>query len=145
MKNSAIALCIGLVAVACTSRDVGPHALTAEEKAAEARAVQNAGCGIENQARCDHLIENRILFGRFFAPETLGGMDESEKLRGRRITTKFVVEAAAAIRQCNRVVDDSITIIKGMEINGGKFLVKGTSPLVQQSSTCFITPQPEES
>jgi hypothetical protein len=39
----------------------------------------------------------------------------------------------------------SLKIIKGMEIAGKKFDVMGTSPLVQQTSKCFITPQLEAS
>ena len=54
-----------LIAVACTSRDIGPYALTSEDKARQAAAAGKAQCAIENQPRCDHLIENRILFGRF--------------------------------------------------------------------------------
>lgn len=145
MRNQFILVGLAILAVACTSRDVGPYAPTAEDKNLESQAAQKAMCGIENQARCDHLIENRLLFGRFFSPETLGGMDESEKFRGRRVTTKFVVEAVAAIKQCNRVDALSVNIVKGMEIAGKKFDVKGTSPLVEQESTCFITPSSEES
>ncbi|MEM7290291.1 MAG: hypothetical protein AAF412_08000 [Pseudomonadota bacterium] len=134
-----------LIIVACTSRDVGPYVLSAEDKSLEQKAAANAMCAIQNQARCDHLIENRTLFGRFFAPQTLGGMDESEKFRGRSVTTKVVVEALSAINQCTRVTGNSVTIIKGMQIDGKKFDVQGSSPLVEGQSACFIEPSPEES
>ena len=136
---------IAVVAVACSSRNIGPNAPTAEDLANETLAVQKTQCAIENQARCAHLIENRTLFARFYTPETLGGMTENEKVKGRRITTKFVVEAVAAIKQCNRVTAESITLIRGMAINGRKYLVKGTAPLEPQTSICFLMPQPEES
>lgn len=145
MMRYGVLLMIALVAVACTSRDFGVNRTTSEDRAKQAVAAQYVGCAFENQARCDHLIENRTLFGRFFAPATLGGMDENEKFRGRQITTKFVVEALSTIKQCNPVTDESVTIISGMEINGAKYLVKGTSPLQQQSSACFISPETEES
>ena len=101
-------------------------------------------CAFENQERCAHVIENRNLMTRFFAPETLGGMNESEKFRGRRITTKFVVEAAASIRQCRPVVADSVVILRDMQINGSTFLMKATAP-ANETSACFITPDPEAS
>ena len=143
MRNlTLIGICAVLV-TACPSRDVGPNAPTAQDKTNETVAAQKSMCTIENQTRCDHLIENRNLFGRFFAPQTLGGMDENEKQRGRRITTKFVVEAVAAINQCKRVELTSIPIVKGMIIAKQKFNVMGTSPLVKGESTCFITPQTE--
>ena len=132
------------MAVACTSRDVGPYAPTAEDKQNEALAAQNAMCAFENQARCSHVIENRILMSRFFAPETLGGMDESEKFRGRRVTTKFIVEAAAAIKQCRRVTEESLIVLKDVDINGAKWQMKATKP-VNETSSCFITPEPEAS
>ena len=97
---------------ACTSREVGPYAPTAEDKRTEALAAQNSMCRIENQARCAHVIENRILMSRFFAPENLGGMREDEKFRGRRITTRFISEAVAGINQCQRVTADSIVILR---------------------------------
>ena len=132
------------LAVACTSRDVGPYAPTAEDKQNEALAAQNAMCAFENQARCTHVIENRILMARFFAPETLGGMNESEKFRGRRVTTKFIVEAAASVKQCRRVTQESVILLKNVDINGGKWLMKATKP-VNESAACFLTPDPEAS
>ena len=130
---------------ACTSRDVGPYAATPEDKQQEKVAASKAMCVIDNRARCDHLIENRQLFARFFAPATLGGLDESEKFRGQRITTKFVVEALAATNQCVAPVEPSVIIINSMQIDGRKFDVKGTSPLQEQQSSCFITPSLEDS
>lgn len=137
------AFAIALFVAACSSTDIGPYALTDDDKAKQVSAAGKTMCAIENRARCDHLIENRLLFGRFFAPETLGGMDEAEKLRGRSVTTKFVVEAVAEIKQCNRINSPSIPIVKGMDIAGGKYTVMGTSPLLEGESTCFITPQVE--
>ncbi len=136
---------LSLLAASCTSRDVGPYAPTAEDKNLEKIAASKPMCVIDNQARCDHLIENRLLFGRFFAPETLGGLDESEKFRGRRITTKFVVEALAATNQCVAPSEPTVTIVRGMIIDGRRFDAKGTSPLVEQQSSCFITPSAEDS
>lgn len=135
---------LSVLAVACTSRDVGPYAPTAQDKQNEVLAAQNAMCVFENQARCSHVIENRILMSRFFAPETLGGMDESEKFRGRQVTTKFIVEAAAGIKQCRKVTEDSIVLLKGVDINGGKWQMKATKP-VNENSACFITPELEAS
>ncbi|MDJ0614371.1 MAG: hypothetical protein QNJ29_11920 [Rhizobiaceae bacterium] len=145
MRKLVAFVCIAVFAVACTSRDVGPYAPTTEEKSLEQIAATKSMCVIQNQARCDHLIENRSLFSRFFAPATLGGLDESEKFRGRRITTKFVVEALAATNQCVPPSGPSVTIVKGMEIDKRRFDVKGTSPLLEQQSSCFITPSSEES
>ena len=135
---------LGMLAVACTSRDVGPYAPTAEDKQNEVLAAQNAMCAFENQARCSHVIENRILMSRFFAPETLGGMDESEKFRGRRVTTKFIVEAAASIKQCRKVSQEAVILLKDVDINGGKWQMKATKP-VDANASCFITPSPEAS
>ena len=135
---------MAVIAIACTSREMGPYAPTAEDKQNEVLAVKNAMCAFENQERCAHVIENRNLMTRFFAPETLGGMNESEKFRGRRITTKFIVEAAASIRQCRPVVANSIIILRDVKINGGTFLMKATTP-ANETSACFITPDPEAS
>ena len=124
--------------IACTSRDVGPYAPTAQDKSNEQLAVQNAQCAFENQNRCSHVVENRILLSRFFAPEGFGGMDESEKFRGRRVTTKFIVEAAAGIQQCTKVFEDSVILLKNIDINGGKWQMKATKP-VSPTANCFIT------
>lgn len=137
-------MALSCLAVACTSRDVGPYAPTAEDKQNEVLATKNAMCAIENQARCAHVIENRILMSRFFAPETLGGLDESEKFRGRRVTTKFIVEAAAGIRQCRPVTSESIVILKDVNINGGKWQFRATKP-VNETASCFLAPEPEAS
>jgi len=137
-------LILSTLAVACTSRDVGPLAPTAEDKQNEVLASQKAMCMIENQERCAHVIENRILMSRFFAPETLGGLDEPEKFRGRRVTTKFVVEAVANIKQCRKVTEESIILLRDMKINGSTWLMKATKP-VNATAACFITPDPEAS
>ena len=135
----------GIILVGCSSHDIGPYALTDEDKAQQRLAASRAMCRIENQKRCDHLIENRTLFGRFFAPQTVGGLDEDEKIRGRRITTKFVVEALSTVQQCNRVEGQSVKIISGMEIDKRKFDVMGSSPLIENQSACFIQPSTENS
>ncbi len=135
---------LSVLVVACTSRDVGPYAPSAQDKQNEVLAAQNAMCVFENQARCAHVIENRVLMSRFYAPETLGGMDESEKFRGRSVTTKFIVEAAAAIKQCRRVSEESLILLKDVDINGGKWQMRATKP-VNENAACFITPDPEAS
>lgn len=145
MKRSLIVSCVVVLAVACTSRDVGPYAPDAQDKANQQLAAQKVFCVMEDQSRCDELIENRLLFARFFAPESFGGMDEGEKFRGRSVVTKKVVESVAAIKQCNRVQGDTIAILKGMDVAGSKYEVRGTSPLVPQNASCFLAPQPEES
>lgn len=145
MRHYLALLCLCILVTACTSRDVGPYAPTAEEKGQEKLAATRAMCVIENQARCDHLIENRVLFGRFFVPSVLGGLDESERIRGRRITTKFVIEALAMNNQCVAPAEPSIAIVTGMQIDGRLFDVKGTSPLKEQQSSCFISPSSEDS
>ena len=145
MTRVFMVIAIAVLAVSCNSRDVGPYAPDAQDRANQQIAAQKAMCAMEDQARCDELIENRLLFARFFAPESFGGMDESEKFRGRSVVTKKVVESVAAIKQCNRVDGETIAILKGMDVAGVKHEVRGTSPLVPQSSTCFISPQPEES
>ncbi|MEM7067364.1 MAG: hypothetical protein AAF478_00660 [Pseudomonadota bacterium] len=132
------------IMAACSSTDIGPYAPTSEEKRLETAATTKAMCRIENQERCAHVIENRLLMSRFFAPETLGGMDESEKFRGRSITTKFVVEAVAAINQCQRVTEDSVILLRDMKIDKGTYFLKATKP-VSVNSACFITPEPEAS
>ncbi|MEM9331358.1 MAG: hypothetical protein AAGA53_08520 [Pseudomonadota bacterium] len=144
MINRMFIVLISCVLVACTSRDVGPYAPTSDDKRNEALAVKNAMCTFENQERCAHVIENRTLMSKFFLPETLGGIDETEKFRGRRITTKFVVEAAAAIAQCVPVTQESIVILRDVKIAGGTYQMRATKP-VNQSSACFITPDPEAS
>ena len=141
----------GLVLSACSSTDVGPNAPTAQDKANEQLAVQNVMCAFEphpegKQSSCDHLIENRLLLGRMFLPATLGGIDEAEKIRGRRVTTKFIVKAAASIKQCQKVsLENTITIIRDVKIAGGTYLLKGTAPLEEGVASCFITPVVEGS
>ncbi|MEO0328280.1 MAG: hypothetical protein AAF217_06730 [Pseudomonadota bacterium] len=143
MRIFAFILLAGVL-LACTSRDVGPYAPSAEDKSNEQLAANNAFCAFENQEKCAHVIENRILLSRFFAPKTLGGMDESEKFRGRRVTTRFVVEAAASIQQCNRVNGEAVTILKDMDIAGRKWQLKASKPAIPTAS-CFLMPDPEAS
>jgi len=139
VKKTTFPILVALLLVACSSRDVGPFALTQEEKAVEANAVTKLMCRVENQARCGHVIDNRILFGRFFAPETLGGLDEGEKFRGRQVTTKFIAEAVAGINQCQKVTETSVSLVKNLIIAGGTYEFRGTSPLDQDNSACFLT------
>jgi len=141
MKKLAVPVLLGLAISACTSTDVGVNAPTAEDKAIHAQALNKLMCRVENQARCAHVIENRILFGRFFAPKTLGGLEEDEKRRGRRITTKFIAEAVANINQCQPVTAESVVLVKDLKLAGGTYEFKGTSPLDQQTSACFLITQ----
>jgi len=137
--------------VACSSTNLGPNAPTQEELALEQKAVQNLMCAFEphpegKQSPCAHLIENRQLLNRFFAPAGIGNLTESEKIRGRRITTRFVVNAAGSISQCQRVTsEDTVNIIRDVKIANGTYLVKGTSPLLEESSSCFLTQSQESS
>ncbi|MEM8651659.1 MAG: hypothetical protein AAGF54_14085 [Pseudomonadota bacterium] len=110
----------------------------------EKRALENIMCIFENQTRCDHIIENRTIFARFFAPADLGGLTANQKINGRRVTTKFVVEAAASIQQCQRTSTETISLIKDVKISGGTYRVEGTKPLEQGQSVCFIAPEPTE-
>ena len=140
---------IAMILAACTSSDIGPNRPTQQDKANEQLAAQNAMCAFEphpegKQSPCAHMIENRLLLGRYFTPRSLGGLKESEKLRGRRITTKFIVEAAARIQQCRKVSEENtINIIRDIKIAGGTYLLKGTSPLSEENSSCFLTPVQE--
>ena len=143
MRKSLLPILLGVFASACVSTDVGPNALSAEDKAVQQQAVSKLMCRVENQARCTHVIENRILFGRFFAPETLGGMPEDEKRKGRRVTTKFISEAVAGINQCQPVNAESVVLVKGLKLNGGNYEFRGTSPLDPQTSACFLTQSSE--
>lgn len=140
-----------LMLAACNSSTVGPNAPTAEFKEKEQLALQNIMCAFEphpegKQSPCAHLIENRLLLGKYFAPLLPRNMKEAEQIRGRRITTKFIVESAAKIRQCQRVpLENSINIIRDIKIAGGTYLLKGTSPLSEETSSCFLTPVQEGS
>ena len=145
MRFNSVIVVLALVVAACTSRDVGPYAPTEAEKQTELKATQNIMCAFENQARCAHLIENRLLLSRFYLYETLGGLNESEKYRGRSVTNKFVAEAAANIRQCRRVSGDTVSIIKGLELAGSTYEVRGSSPLSEEDSACFLAPFQEAS
>ncbi len=131
-----------LLLAGCSSTGAGQGDTDSQYRSLELAAAGNLQCAWENQARCSHMIENRSLMARFFAPETLGGLNEPEKQRGRRITTKFVVEAAAAINQCRRVTAKSVTIVKDVRISEKGYRVEGTAPL-NASSSCFLTPDPE--
>ena len=121
--------------------------VTSEQKQfleSEKLALKNIMCVFENQARCDHIIENRSIFARFFAPADLGGLTAAEKIRGRNVTTKFVVEAAASIQQCQRTSLETISLIKDVKISDGTYRVEGTKPLQKGQSVCFLTPEPTE-
>jgi len=134
---------LGLFAAACTSSEIGPNAPTSDDKAAQQQAVSKLMCRVENQARCTHVIENRILFGRFFAPKTLGGIPEDEKRKGRRVTTKFISEAVASINQCQPVSADSVVLVRDLILAGGTYEFRGTVPLDTQTSACFLTQSSE--
>ena len=129
-----------MVLASCVSTDIGPNAYTKEDLQTQRIAGQNAGCAIENQERCKHVIENRILMARFFAPKTLGGLREDEKIKGRRVTTRFVAEAAAAISACRRVTQEALPLIRDMDLDGSKFTLKATAPITE-TSTCFLEPE----
>ncbi len=140
-----------MVATACSSTEFGPNKLTQQDKSNQQLAVQNIMCEFEphpegegKQSPCAHLIEHRLLLGKFFAPLLPRGMKEAEQNRGRRVTTKFIVEAAAKIQQCRKVsLENTINVIRDVKIAGGTYLVKGTSPLSQENSSCFLTPVQE--
>lgn len=140
---------IAMFLAACSSTDIGPNAPTQEFKATEQVALQNLMCAFEphpegKQSPCAHLIENRLLLGRFFSPLLPRGMKEAEQNRGRRITTKFIVEAAAKIQQCRKVpLENTINVIRDVKIAGGTYLLRGTSPLSEENSSCFLTPAQE--
>ncbi len=142
MRKQAVVLIVAGITAACSSSDIGPNAPTETDRQNEVLATQKAMCRIENQARCIHVIENRTLMARFFTAETQGGMEEEEKIKGRRLTTRFVVEAAAAIKQCQPVTQESVILLRDIKIAGGTYLMKATKP-VNESSACFITPDPE--
>jgi len=141
----------GLFLVACSSTNLGPNAPTQQELALEQKAVQNLMCAFEphpegKQSPCAHLIENRQLLNRFFAPAGIGNLNEAEKIRGRRITTRFIVNAAGSINQCRKITsENTVNIIRDIEIADGTYLVKGTSPLSEENSSCFLTQSLESS
>lgn len=130
-----------LVLAACSNTNSQSSGDTSYE-ALELAASNNLQCAWENQQRCSHVIENRALFARFFAPPTLGNMEEAEKNNGRRVTTRFIVEATAGINQCQKVGSNSIPLVKDVRIAGKGYRVEGTAPL-SQASRCFLTPDPE--
>lgn len=143
MRKFSIPVLFVLVISACSSTDYGPNAPTAEDKAIQSQAVTKLMCRVENQARCTHVIENRILFGRFFAPKTLGGLQEDEKRRGRRVTTNFIAEAVAGINQCQPVTAESVVLVRDLKMADGTYEFRGTSPLDEQTSACFLTQSTE--
>ena len=59
------ALSLLLALTGCNAETSGVYAADENERAIETKAVSNAMCRIENQARCGHLIENRTVFSRF--------------------------------------------------------------------------------
>ena len=137
--------------VACSSTDIGPNRPDAQYKANEQLAIQNVMCAFEphpqgKQSPCAHMIENRLLLGKFFQPLLPRGVTEAERNKARRLTTKFVVEAAARIKQCRKVpLENTINIIRDVKIAGGTYLLRGTSPLSEENSSCFLTPEQEGS
>ena len=136
---------IGVIMAACVqTSDVGPEARTPEFKALELAAVGKLQCAWENQERCNHMIDKRTLFPRFFAAEGLGGLTEDAKANGRRVTTKFIVEATGSINQCRPVNDKSIVLLKNVQIAKKLYQVEGTSPL-DANSSCFLAPLSESS
>lgn len=138
MIKLAAPLTSAFLMASCNTLDDGSGLTSADRRAMEVQAAQNAECVFENQARCTHIIENRTQLSLYFAPESLSKLDPNEKNKGMRVTKNFVVEAAAAIKQCNKISDTVLPLIKGMEINGEPHQVMGTSPLSLQSK-CFIT------
>ena len=137
MIKIAAPLASAFLMASCNTVDDGSGLTAADRRGMEAQAVQNAECVFENQARCTHIIENRTQLSLYFAPDSLSKLDANEKIKGMRVTKNFVVEAAAAIKQCNKISDSVLPLIKGMEINGEPFQVMGTSPLSPQSK-CYI-------
>lgn len=140
MINYIILLLLPMLLVACNSRDFGANAPTSKDRANAALAVQKVNCAFENQKACAHIIENRILLARFFAPETLGGLDGDEKVKGRRVTTRFVVDNVAEIKQCRPVAGESIPLIRDIDINNAKYQVHASKPVTPQS-LCFLKPE----
>ena len=101
------------------------------------KAVANVGCVFENQNACSHIVENRLLLASFYSPKGLGNKTEEEKLKGRRITTKFVVEHAGNIQQCRKETAAAILVLNKLEIAGSKYKVLATAPISEQSS-CYL-------
>ena len=128
----------------CNSADTPPGLTTSDYQELQRKAVANAGCVIEDQFACTHVIENRQLLSSFFSPEGLGGKDESEKLRGRRVTTKYVVDAVSAIKQCRKTDSEAIPLLKKLEISDGQYQVLATIP-VSATSSCYMIPDVESS
>lgn len=151
MKKLGCSIVIAFIATACSATSGSNLSEKQQFATNEQLAIQNVMCVFEphpegKQSPCAHMIENRLLLGRFFAFETLGGFKESEKAKGRRITTKFIVNAAASIKQCRKVpLENTINIIRDVKIADGTYLLKGTAPLSEENSFCFLTPDLEAS
>ena len=128
-----------LMLMACTADD-GSGLTATDRKALEQKAVLNTGCVFEDQFACAHLIENRTLLSSFFAPKGLGGKSEAEKLKGKRVTKNYVVDAVSGIKQCRRTSEPALKILSGLEIAGGQYQVQATSP-VNPQSICFMLPE----
>ena len=144
MKRLLATFCFLALVAGCNSSTSSGSARSGPDQAAlEAQAVAKIGCGFENKARCAHLIENRLLFNRFFQPEVVSRMSENEVVKGRRVTTKFVAETAASIQQCVPVTAESVIIINNIVLAGKPYSVRGTAPLDETASTCFLS-QPKE-
>ena len=138
MRKFQVSIITALLAAGCTPEKVGPYAADADDRAIQRQAAQKLMCRIENQERCSHLIQNRAVFSRFFDPLNTGTMTQTEKFKGRQITTKYVAEALAEIKQCQTVGEESIAIIKGLKLDEKLYQVRATSPLSEQTSACFI-------
>lgn len=143
IRKASIIVVLAFGLAACVkSTEMGPNAPTAEFAALEVSAVSKLQCAWENQARCQHMVENRAIFGRIFSPEGFGNLDANKKIKGRRVTTKFIVEATAGINQCRQVQQESIPLVKDVRIQDRGYRVEGTAPL-SNSSSCFLIPDPE--
>lgn len=139
MIRMAVPLASTLMLAACTADD-GSGLTAADRKALEQKAVLNTGCIVEDQFACAHLIENRTLLNSFFTPKGFGDKDEAEKVKGRRVTKNYVVDAVSGIKQCRRTSEPVLRVLAGLEIAGGHYQVQATSPVSEQSS-CFMIPE----
>ncbi len=125
----------------CNTPDDGSGLSKADRQAMEKIAVQKVGCVIEKQDRCSHIIENRTQLALYFAPDVVTQkLKAKDKIKGKRVTRNFVVEAVAGINQCITTEADSLPLIKNMEIAGELYELKGTSPL-SEVSQCYLVKQ----
>ncbi len=147
MKELLLTLTFVAALAGCNSSTTTPAGArtSVDQTAVEAQAVTKLGCAIENKARCTHLIENRLLFNRFFQPQVVSGMTDTEVAKGRRVTTKFVAEAVSSINQCVPVSAESIVVINNIVLAGKPYAVRGTSPLEPATSSCFLSQVEEAS